>query len=201
MALVVVTTSLDAQLGSPSYVLTEFGGKQDDATVVEGLVAEGDLVGPDLGSPVTLRTAPGHRFEIPGLATEGEYYLQNIRLVRDGEFVANAMPSVCVIHVSNKLETSVTVKQLTAEDLRARGIVVDARNYDVYEYTFTFYLDDGTAVTIPFPVIVDPRTHQMQPVAQESPYKLPPIGNITPPRWTPPASRWRRRWPPEGSTW
>ncbi len=187
MALVVITTSVDAQLGSPSYVQTEFGGKQDDAVVVEGLVAEGELVGPDLASPVTLRTAPGHRFEIPGLATEGEYYFQNIRLMRDGQFVANAMPSFAVINVSNKLETTVTVKQLTAEDLRARGIVVDARNFDVYEYTFTFHLDDGTEVKIPFPVIVDPRTHVMQPVAQETPYKLPPVGNITPPRWTPPA--------------
>ncbi|MGK2860043.1 MAG: Ig-like domain-containing protein [Thermoanaerobaculia bacterium] len=187
MALVVLTTSLDAQLGSPSYVLTEFGGKQDDAPVVEGLVAEGDLVGPDFGSPITLRTAPGHRFEIPGLMAEGQYYLQNIRLVRDGEFVATAIPSACAINVSNKLKTSVTVRQLTADELRERGIVVDARNFDVYEYTFTFILDDGTPVVVPYTVVVDPRTHQMLPITRETPYKLPPVGSVTPPRWTPPA--------------
>jgi hypothetical protein len=27
----------------------------------------------------------------------------------------------------------VTIKQLTADDLRARGITIDSRNYDVYE--------------------------------------------------------------------
>ena len=131
MSLELVTTTVDANLGSPSYVQTRFGGKTDDAPVIEGLVAEGDLVGPDIADPVTLQTVPGRRFEIPGLSSEGEYYLQNVRLVRDGTFAASALPNAAVVRVSRTLSTEVRVRQLSADDLRQRGIVVDTRNYDV----------------------------------------------------------------------
>ncbi|MCM2314884.1 MAG: Ig-like domain-containing protein, partial [Thermoanaerobaculia bacterium] len=189
MALEIVETSVsvEANTGTPSYVQTRFGGGTDDATVAGGFVAEGDLVGPGIDTPITLRTPPGHRFEIPGLPTEGEYYLQRVRLVRsDGTFLSDAIPSVASIRVSSMLLTEVKMRQLTSDELRARGIVLDSRNFECWQVTATFYVE-GKAVVVEYPVVIDPTTREIRQVVGATPYNLPPIGNFTPPRWTPPA--------------
>src|SRR5688500_20280929 len=62
-----VTTSIDL----PTTVQTEFGGKQnDEAVALEGVLAVGDLTGPGIEVPIQLTTAPGHRFQIPGLSQQ-----------------------------------------------------------------------------------------------------------------------------------
>ncbi|MGZ7042575.1 MAG: hypothetical protein ACXVH7_12350, partial [Thermoanaerobaculia bacterium] len=186
VGLKVITVSATTGLDVPAQIQTEFGGKQnDDATVVEGLLAVGDLTGPGIDAPIRLETAPGHKFQIPGLSREGVYFLQNIRLMKGADFLQSATPSIATITVSNLLQTSVRVKQLTPDEIRARGISVDARNFDVFEYTFSF-LVNGQTVEIPFPVIIDPRTHEVHEVPKEEPYRLPPVTQITPPRWDPP---------------
>jgi hypothetical protein len=186
VGLKVVTVSATTGLEIPAQIQTEFGGKQNDAApVVEGLLAAGELSGPGIDVPIHLETAPGHKFQIPGLSREGVYFLQNIRLMKDGEFLQSATPSVATITVSNLLQTSVKVRQLSIEEIRARGISIDARNFDVYEYTFSFIIN-GQTVEIPFPVIVDPRTHEVRKVPEEADYKLPPVSTILPPRWQPP---------------
>jgi hypothetical protein len=65
------------------------------------------------------------------LSSEGVYMLSNIRLIRDGAFLQTAFPTVATITVANVLQTSVRLRQLTAEELRARGINLDPRYYDV----------------------------------------------------------------------
>lgn len=105
--------------------------------------------------------------------------------MKGGAFLQSASPATAVITVADLLQTKVTVKQLSADELRKRGIMVDARNYDVYEYSFTFIID-GQTIVVPFPVIIDPRTHEVQPVKSETPYSLPPQGLLEPPRWSPP---------------
>ncbi|MDP9191464.1 MAG: Ig-like domain-containing protein [Acidobacteriota bacterium] len=182
----VVTTTVTTSIDLPTTVQTKFAGKENDqAVALEGVMAVGDLTGPGIETPIQLTTAPGHRFQIPGLSQQGIYYLQNVRLMKGTEFLQSASPATAVITVADLLQTKVTVKQLSADELRQRGITVDTRNYDVYEYSFTFIID-GKTVTIPFPVIIDPRTHQVQPVKGESPYVLPPQGLVEPPRWSPP---------------
>ncbi|MEO8033970.1 MAG: carboxypeptidase-like regulatory domain-containing protein, partial [Acidobacteriota bacterium] len=182
----VVTVSATTGLDIPVAIQTEFGGKQnDDATVIDGLLAVAELSGPGIDTPIRLETAPGHKFQIPGLSREGVYFLQNIRLTKSGDFLQPATPSVATITVSNLLQTSVRVKQLTPEELRARGISVDPRNFDVYEYTFSFIVN-GQTVEIPFPVMIDKRTHEVRELPKEDPYRLPEVGTVTPPRWEPP---------------
>ena len=182
----VVNVSVATGLNIPAAVQTEFGGKQNDqAPVVEGLLAVGELTGPGIDAPIRLEAAPGHKFQIPGLQQEGIYFLQNVRLMKGSEFLQPATPAVATITVSNLLQTSVKVRQLTAEEIRARGISVDARNYDVYEYTFSF-LVDGVTVEVPFPVIIDPRTHEVRQVPNFVPWGLPPVTQVMPPRWFPP---------------
>jgi len=186
VGLKVVTVSATTGIDIPAVIQTEFGGKQNDqAPVVEELLAVAELSGPGIEVPIRLETAPGHKFQIPGLSREGVYFLQNIRLMKGGEFLQSATPAVATITVSNLLQTSVRVRQLTPEELRARGITVDARNYDVYEYTFSFLIN-GQIVEVPFPVIVDPRTHEARPLPQPEGYFLPPVNPILPPRWEPP---------------
>jgi hypothetical protein len=186
VGLKVITVSATTGLNIPATIQTEFGGKQnDEAPVVEGLLAVGDLTGPGIDAPIRLETAPGRKFQIPGLQREGVYFLQNIRLMKGTEFLQPATPAVASITVSNLLQTSVRVRQLTPEEIRARGISIDARNYDVYEYTFSFLVGEQI-VEIPFPVIVDPRTHEVRQVPQVTPWTLPPINQIIPPRWQPP---------------
>jgi hypothetical protein len=177
-----VVTAVDV----PASVQTIFGGKtNDDATPTPGLSALGDLTGPGIDAPITLATKPGHAFALPALHEKGEYTLQNIRLAGPaGEFLQQSVPSFAVIQVIDVLQTSVRVRQLTAAELRERGINVDSRNYEVYEYTFVFGVDQST-VEVPYTVLVDKRTHVLQPVLAD-PYKLPPLTNEKPPRFTPP---------------
>ncbi|MGZ7033189.1 MAG: hypothetical protein ACXVIJ_14610 [Thermoanaerobaculia bacterium] len=134
VALEVETVSVTTGVDISTTIQTKFGGKtNDEAANVEGLFAVGDLTGPGIDTPIQLTTAPGHRFQIPGFAQEGLYFLQNIRLMKGSDFVAPATPSVASITVANLLQTSVSVHQLTPDELRSRGIVVDGRNFDVYE--------------------------------------------------------------------
>src|SRR5688500_19321102 len=78
----VITVSASTGLEIPAAIQTEFGGKQnEEAQVVEGLLAVGELSGPGIDVPIRLETAPGHKFQIPGLSRERVYFLQNIRLM------------------------------------------------------------------------------------------------------------------------
>ena len=112
VGLKVVTISATTGLDVPAAIQTEFGGKQNnDAPAVEGLLAVGELTGPGIDTPIRLETAPGHKFQIPGLAREGVYFLQNIRLMKGSDFLQSATPSIASITVSNLLQTTVRVKQ------------------------------------------------------------------------------------------
>jgi hypothetical protein len=177
-----VTTGIDM----PTTVQTKFGGKEnDEALAIEGLLAVGDLTGPGLDAPLELSTAPGHKFQIPGLSREGTYRLQNVRLMKGSELLQYATPSSAEIIVSDLFKTTVEVRQLTPDEIRLRGIVIDQRNFEVYEYTLSFLLR-GETIKIPFPVIIDTRTRAVQLMPVVSPYTLPPIGTIGVGRWTPP---------------
>ncbi|HXI13733.1 MAG TPA: RHS repeat-associated core domain-containing protein [Thermoanaerobaculia bacterium] len=187
-SLTVVTISATTGIDIPVAIQTAFGGKQnDEAPLVEGLTAVAELTGPGLESPIRLETAPGRQFQIPGLSREGNYLLQNIRLMRGAEFLQSATPAVVSIAVANVLQTKVRVRQLSPEELRARGITVDARNFDTFEYTFSFFVN-GQTVEIPYFVNIDRTTRAVLPVANETPYALPPITAVKPPRWTPPTA-------------
>lgn len=183
----VETVSVTTGVDIPTTIQTSFAGRtNDEAPAVDGLLAVGELTGPGIDVPIQLTATPGYRFHIPALPRLGDYYLQNIRLMSGNDVVQPAAPSLAKITVADLLQTSLSVRQLTPEEIRARGIVVDARNYDVYEYSFTF-LVNGEEVVVPFPVIIDPRTHVITPVVEEKDYGLPnPVKNVVPPRWTPP---------------
>jgi RHS repeat-associated protein len=133
---VVIDTPIATAIDIPAIVQTKFGGRMNaDAPAAPGLIAIAELTGPGIDTPITVTTQPGHTFVLPALRRAGDYTLQNIRLATDptGQFVQLATPSSVNVNVSDVLRPSVTVRQLTPDDLRARGIALDTRNYDYYE--------------------------------------------------------------------
>ncbi|MBW3565708.1 MAG: Ig-like domain-containing protein, partial [Acidobacteria bacterium] len=185
-SLEVETTAATAGIGLPTSIQTIFSGQKNElAPVVPDLVAVGELTGPGLDEPVRMTTAPGHAFQIPGLPAEGVYTLQNIRLLRAGEFVQYASPPVATITVADVFQTSLKVRRLTPEEMRARGIMLDATNYEVYEYTFQFVVN-GEVIEVPYPVIIDTRTREIIIPDEEKKYVLPVPEQTKVPRWDPP---------------
>jgi RHS repeat-associated protein len=185
----IVNATAAVQLGSPAIIQTSIGGLQNDQapSFASGIVASGELIGPGIVTPVPFTIAPGHAFTITGLSQEGTYYLRNVRMMNGTQLLQTASPSLATITVTNALNATVTVRQLSADELRKRGITLDATNYDVYEYTFSFLIN-GQTVQIPYPVIVNRITHETTPLPAESPYQLPLDQAKAPPRWNPPST-------------
>jgi len=105
--------------------------------------------------------------------------------MKGADFLQPATPSIATITVSNLLQTSVRVKAAHTRGAARARISIDARNYQVFEYTFSFLIN-GQTVEIPFPVVVDPRTHEIIQLPDVVPYHLPPVNQVLPPRWEPP---------------
>src|SRR5216684_4469364 len=177
-----VPRSADTGADIPAVIQTKFGGMTNDDVPETGMTAVGDLTGPSLDAPITLTTRPGGKFTLPPLHQQGDYVLQNVRLVdkTTGAFVQYASPTATVVHVVGVLGTTVKITQLTPDDLRARGISIDARNYDVYDYNFIFAIN-GQQVEIPYPVIIDRRTHQAIRAPGGGAYPLPTPSQLGPP--------------------
>jgi RHS repeat-associated protein len=172
----------------PAQVQTKLGGKTGGDVPASSLTVAADLTGPGLDAPLTLFAKPGEKLSLPPLHEQGDYALLNVRLLDDkGRFLQPAVPASVSVKVVGVLSTSVSVRQLTPDELRARGITVDSRNYDVYDYSFTFAIGEQNIV-VPYPVIIDKRTHEVVTAPGPSDYALPkPVIGATPPRFQPPA--------------
>ena len=180
-----IVTAIDV----PAAVQTIFGGKtNDEAPPAPDLLALGDLSGPGIDTPITLSTQPGRQFQLPPLHQTGDYVLQNIRLAdRDGRFLQQAVPSFASINVSDVFKTNIRVRQLTPDELRARGINVDSRNFDVFDVTIVVAIRDGEVVEVPYPIIVDRRTREIISAPGPTEQQLPrPTLPGPPPRFQPP---------------
>jgi hypothetical protein len=107
---------------------------------VSGLVARAELVGPEVPQPIELETAPGGSFVLPGFQQEGDYRLENIRLVDSarGVVLATSQPSLAVLHVREILLASATVRALSLEELRQRGITFTAENFRAFDFAVGF---------------------------------------------------------------
>ena len=97
---------------------------------------------------------------LPGLTKAGHYALANLRIVRE-EIVAgqpvertvlDVAPSAVDVEVIDEiLITSVTTRPLTLDEIRQRGIVLDADDYLGFEFTLAMKLE-STPVNVSFPV-------------------------------------------------
>jgi len=125
-------------VGEPARVRTCYGSGAACGSAasgsVPGLKVVGELTGPELPQAVPYETAPGGTFFLPGFQREGDYLLENIRLVdtATGRVLANAEPSLTTLHVRQILLASATVTRLTLADLQARGITLTQTNFQAF---------------------------------------------------------------------
>jgi RHS repeat-associated protein len=136
---------LDSQVAGRVQTFVN-GRTGDEAPSLDGAVVRGELTGPGLLEAIELQTVPGYPFTIPALSELGVYHLQNIRLVRNGELLRRATPSLVTIEVFNALQSRIEVRQLTPEELRQRGITLDPRNYEFYGILWEEELPTGAIV-------------------------------------------------------
>ena len=114
-----------------------------------------DFTGPEIGGIMTLETVPNEPFRIPSLTLEGEYVLDNIRLIQGDELLGYAEPRSAAVLVTQILITKVTSRALTLDEIRSHGIVIDNDNFQAYNFTFGFAVD-GEVYDYNVPVIWRP---------------------------------------------
>jgi hypothetical protein len=122
-----------------------------------------DLSGPGLGRtlslPVTgtgaIPSADPLILTFPGLPAAGDYELSNIRLVRGGQPLLDVLPRRVPLRVIDQiLVTSVVTRPLSLDEIRERGVVLDASSYLGFEFAITLKLE-STPVLFRFPVVFD----------------------------------------------
>ncbi|HMC78364.1 MAG TPA: CARDB domain-containing protein, partial [Vicinamibacterales bacterium] len=112
------------------------------------------LRGPSFQAPVELRVRPNTPFNIPALTVPGPHVLENIRLVSGGEVLLRGTPDHVTIDVIEKLlVTQVSARALTAAEIREKGIVFDASNFQAYNFSAAFAIGDQP-VNLNFPIVL-----------------------------------------------
>ncbi len=156
------------QTASGIRIVVTAGGRPLAASEVERLLGgrfeiRAELSGPGLGTPLALPLTGAQAIPspdpliltFPGLPRAGEYDLANIRLVRAGRSVLDVFPRRVTLRVIEQiLVTSVVTRPLTLDEIRERGIVLDAGAYLSFEFAITLRLD-STPVTLRLPVVFD----------------------------------------------
>ncbi|MEQ1872012.1 MAG: hypothetical protein ABL961_18505, partial [Vicinamibacterales bacterium] len=117
-------------------------------------VVKGTLRGPGVGNGLGLTATPNSPFNIPPLSVPGIYTLEEIRLESGGQILMRGTPESVTIEVIEKLlVTQVTARALSAQEIRDKGIVFDKSNFQAYNFTAAFAIQD-TPVQISFPVVL-----------------------------------------------
>lgn len=144
-----IATQINTQLVLPNG--SGFDAGDALATFTAETVVEAELRGPSL-LPTKIVTKPGQPVPIPPLALPGDYFLDRIRLVKNGQVILNATPFTVPIKViSEVFITSVTSRPLSLEEIRERGIVLDQSNLQVINFQLAFNIE-GQTFTIDLPV-------------------------------------------------
>ncbi len=190
----------------PAQVRTCYGGVDTECGAlpandprVAGLTVKAQLRGPGLPEAIHMETAPGGSFILPGFQQEGDYYLENIRLVNQltGAVLGAAEPAFAVIHVCRIVLASANVTTLSLEELRQRGIALTEENFQAFNFAVGFAFGESF-VTLDFPVYYEGN-------GTVTPLSPPSVGLEGLPedviarveRWTPPMVTMFRLDPPE----
>ncbi|MEG7522132.1 MAG: carboxypeptidase-like regulatory domain-containing protein [Chromatiales bacterium] len=117
---------------------------------------QAQLRGPSLPA-IDIEVRPGDPIPIPPFALPGDYFLDQIQLVKNGEALLDATPGLVPIKViSEILVTSVTSRPLTLDEIREQGIVIDENNFDIREFQLALNVD-GNTFKIRLPVALPTR--------------------------------------------
>ena len=135
-----ITTQVNTSLTLPSGAGPELQGAVA-AMASQGMV-EAQLRGPSI-TPQTLRAKPGQPLILPSFALAGDYFLDQIHLVKDGQVIMDATPSMVPIKVINDvMVTSVSSRTLSAAEIQQKGIVIDQSNFQVSSFQMAFNINN-----------------------------------------------------------
>jgi hypothetical protein len=155
-----IATQLNTSLVLPAGAPTD--ASDAIASLVQGAIVEGTLRGPSI-PPTRLTTRPGEPLLLPAFALPGDYFVDGLRLVKDGVPLLDATsqagaPATTVpIKVINEVfVTSVTSRPLTLEEIKEKGIVIDQNNFQAVNFQVAFNID-GSPFTIQLPVAMPTR--------------------------------------------
>ncbi len=98
---------------------------------------------------------PGEPLILPPIPLPGEYEIDDVRLINTetGEPVLEASPSRIPVHVfADVLVSQVTSRPLSVEEIRARGVTIDASNFSAVEFEASFVIE-GRPFPVRFPVV------------------------------------------------
>ena len=138
---------------TPTIVETHLEGYDTSrGTLPADLRVLADLTGPEVDGVLVLETTPNQPFRIPRLRLQGEYRLDNIRLVQGSTLLAYAAPRSSSVLVTQVLITKITSRALTLDEIRSYGIVVDDSSFQAFNFTFAFAVA-GETINYNVPVI------------------------------------------------
>ena len=153
------------------------------AAVPLGLRVRADLRGPEIDGILVLESLPGEPLRIPSLRLEGEYLVENIRLVDGGTLLAYATPRSAVVRVTQVLVTRVTSRPLTLDEIRSYGIVVGDDSFQMFRFVFGFGIH-GDEVVFEFPA--SPSAGVVVPAhGRFGGWRPPPSARFNPPQLVP----------------
>jgi hypothetical protein len=159
-------------------LLVQPEGSTDAPAIPTDALVFAELRGPALQTPVTLTARPNEALAIPPFALPGLYTVSNIRLVSQGATLIQGSPDMTTIEVIDKIiETQVSSRPLSAQEIKDRGIVVDQTNFQVVNFTAAFGFQDRR-VNIDFPMIV-PTTPSANAPPAIPPLQLPALQPAT----------------------
>ncbi len=157
---------------TPTVVHTSLDGYDPGLGILPvSMRVEGDLVGPEVSGVLTLETTPGEPFRIPRMRLEGEYRLENIRLVNDGAVLAYGEPREARINVTEILITRVSSRALTLDEIRSRGLVIDD-SFEAINLTFAYGVA-GRTFDFNMPMVYDTLGPSVKLVANPDLARLP----------------------------
>ena len=132
------------------------------AALSEGALVEGTLRGPSI-PPTRITARPGQPLPLPAFALPGDYFLDGIRLVKDGvplldATAADGRPATTIpIAVINEiLVTQVTSRPLSLDEIKEKGIIIDQNNFQAVNFQVAFNID-GAPFTIQLPAALPTR--------------------------------------------
>ncbi|MCP5152800.1 MAG: Ig-like domain-containing protein [Ectothiorhodospiraceae bacterium] len=146
-----VNTRLELPAGAPAEALALV----EDLAAGSRVVAE--LRGPGL-DPVEVSARPGEPLPVPAFALPGDYFMDRIRLERDGAVLLEGAPSTVPIQViAEVLVSSVTTRPLSLDEIRARGVVIDESSFSAYNFSLGLRID-GREFRIELPAALPNRS-------------------------------------------
>jgi hypothetical protein len=166
-----IPTQINTSLVLPDGIGT--AASEAIATLTNGALVEAELRGPSL-PPTRIVTQPGQPIPIPPLAIPGDYFLDGIKLVKNGQTILDATTqdgrlatTIPIRVISEVFVTSVTSRPLSLDEIRGKGIVIDETNFRTVSFQVAFNID-GTPFTIDVPAALPtPEFLQQRPTRAE----------------------------------